>query len=133
MTQEQAPERRQDDDVDPIKWPDPTPEMLNTPEFEAIWQCIKNWNIGVPDMYSGYCVTGNHVRTILDALSKAPPAGMRTVREWASLILFGDERFVPDKPNWDKNCAIPYGKLVEAIERMQNALPAPPQAPEVGK
>lgn len=49
-------------------WPDPTPEMLATLEFEAVWQCIKSWDIAVPDAYFGYCgATGNHVRAILDA------------------------------------------------------------------
>ncbi len=53
-----------------FNWPDPTPEMLKTPEFEAIWQCIKNWDIEVVsgDGYSS--ATGNHVRAILDALSQ---------------------------------------------------------------
>ena len=55
-----------------IPWPDPTPEMLSSPEFEAIWQCIKKWDINVPDAYSGYCgANGNHVRAILDALVKS--------------------------------------------------------------
>lgn len=50
-------------------WPDPTPEMLASPEFEAIWQRIKSWDINVPEVYGGYCrATGNHVRAILDAL-----------------------------------------------------------------
>lgn len=54
-----------------IAWPDPTPEMLNDPQFEAIWQCIKSWDINVPEVYGGYChATGNHVRAILDALKK---------------------------------------------------------------
>jgi hypothetical protein len=56
----------------PIPWPDPTPEMLVTPEFEAVWQCIKYWDINVPGAYGGYCeATGNHVRAILDALARA--------------------------------------------------------------
>lgn len=51
-------------------WPDPTPEMLESPLFEAIWQCIKSWDINVPEAYGGYCgATGNHVRAILDAIS----------------------------------------------------------------
>jgi hypothetical protein len=54
----------------PIPWPDPTPEMLASPEFEVVWQCIKKWDINVPDAYAGYSgATGNHVRAILDALS----------------------------------------------------------------
>ena len=59
-------------------WPDPTIEMLETPEFEAIWQCIKSWDINVPHVYRGYMhATGNHVRAILDALNTARilPAG----------------------------------------------------------
>jgi len=52
-------------------WPDPTPEMLKSPQFEAIWQCIKRWDINVPEVYTGYMgATGNHVRAILDALGK---------------------------------------------------------------
>ena len=55
-----------------IPWPDPSPEMLEDPKFEAIWQCIKSWDINVPEAYSGYCgATGNHVRAILDALRRA--------------------------------------------------------------
>jgi hypothetical protein len=58
----------------PIPWPDPTPEMLATPEFEAVWQCIKRWDINVPHAYAGYCgATGNHVRAILDALAPLNP------------------------------------------------------------
>ena len=57
----------------PIAWLDPTPEMLETPEFEAIWQCIKRWDINVPQAYAGYCgANGNHVRAILDALRTVP-------------------------------------------------------------
>ena len=56
-----------------IEWPDPTPEMLQTPQFEAIWECIKTWDINVPGAYGGYCgATGNHVRAIMDALTKVP-------------------------------------------------------------
>jgi hypothetical protein len=53
-----------------IPWSDPTEEMLKTPEFEAVWQCIKSWDVHVPGAYTGYCgATGNHVRAILDALA----------------------------------------------------------------
>jgi hypothetical protein len=60
-----------DGHVRTIGWPDPTPDMRASPKFEAIWQCIKSWDINVPEAYGGYCgATGNHVRAILDALSK---------------------------------------------------------------
>lgn len=50
-------------------WPDPTPEMLEEPLFEAIWQCIKTWDINVPGVYQGYSgATGNHVRAILEGV-----------------------------------------------------------------
>jgi len=51
-------------------WPSPTDEMMESTEFKAVWDCIKTWDINVPevdgDMYSG--ATGNHVRAILEAL-----------------------------------------------------------------
>ncbi len=54
-----------------INWPDPTQDMLKTPEFEAIWECIKDWDINVPKAYEGYTTaTGNHARAIIDALKK---------------------------------------------------------------
>lgn len=54
------------------EWPAPTAEMLASAEFEAVWQCIKKWDINVPDAYEGYCgANGNHVRAILDALRRA--------------------------------------------------------------
>ena len=53
----------------PTSWPNPTPEMLNDPTFNAIWNVIKSWDINVPAEYSGYCgATGNHVRAIWDAI-----------------------------------------------------------------
>jgi len=53
-------------------WPDPTPEMLDDPLFNAIWIAIKTWDIGVPKIYAGYCgATGNHARAIYDALPQA--------------------------------------------------------------
>ncbi len=55
--------------ISPIPWPDPSLEELRTPEFEAIWQTIKTWDINVPEAYNGYCgASGNHVKAIVDAL-----------------------------------------------------------------
>lgn len=52
-----------------VDWPDPTPTMLESSVFEAIWQTIKTWDIAVPGAYSGYTsATGNHVRAILDGV-----------------------------------------------------------------
>lgn len=55
-----------------IPWPDPTPEMLDDPKFNLIWEVIRSWDINVPGAYSGYCgATGNHARAIFDALAEA--------------------------------------------------------------
>jgi len=52
------------------EWLDPTPEMLESEEFNAIWQVIKTWDINVPEVYEDYCgANGNHVRAILDGLN----------------------------------------------------------------
>jgi len=56
------------------KWRDPTPEELDTPEFNAVWETIKRWDIGLPfdtaddgtQLYDD--ATGNHVVAILDSL-----------------------------------------------------------------
>jgi hypothetical protein len=61
--------------IDPPSWPRPTPDMLDSPEFNAIWEAIKDWDINVPNVYAGYCgASGNHVRAILDALNSCKRA-----------------------------------------------------------
>ncbi|MEQ9319002.1 MAG: hypothetical protein RIF41_07565 [Polyangiaceae bacterium] len=49
--------------------PNPTPEQIASPEFEAIWQTIKGWDIQVApgDGYSR--ASGSHVAVILNALN----------------------------------------------------------------
>ena len=52
-----------------MDWDDPPSWLLNDPRFNAVWECIKRWDINVPDAYHGYCgATGNHVYAILKAL-----------------------------------------------------------------
>lgn len=59
-------------------WPDPTPEMLEDPIFNAIWHTIKTWDINVPAQYAGYCgATGNHARAIYDAVISEPSHAQR--------------------------------------------------------
>jgi hypothetical protein len=41
--------------IDPPNWPKPTPDMLASPEFNAVWEAIKDWDINVPNVYAGYC------------------------------------------------------------------------------
>ncbi len=58
-----------------LQMPNPTPDDLKTPEFEAIWQVIKTWDVNVPSHYEGYCgANGSHVKMILDALASARSA-----------------------------------------------------------
>jgi len=60
--------------TDEIKWPDPTQEMLDSPEFNAVWELIKTWEIHAPqvDIVGQYSAgTGNHVRAILDAIKNS--------------------------------------------------------------
>lgn len=69
---------------DKTKWPDPTPEMRETAEFEAVWQRIKSWDINVPEVdgessYSG--ATSNHVRAILDALDNKETIANEMIEE----------------------------------------------------
>lgn len=55
-----------------VPWPDPTPEMLEDPRFKAVWEVIKDWDVEAPRAYWGRCgATGNHVRSILDAIGAA--------------------------------------------------------------
>lgn len=49
--------------------PSPTAEQLACPEFEAVWQTIKSWDVNVPEYYEGYCgANGSHVALILNVL-----------------------------------------------------------------
>lgn len=52
--------------------PNPTDADLADPQFEAIWQVIKSWDVNVPEFYQGYCgANGSHVMLILAALRAA--------------------------------------------------------------
>lgn len=76
---EESAERARVTESQQREYPDPTPEMLASPEFDAVWQAIKGWDIcrnpqyhidrNEPTLYSG--ATGTDVRIILDALNAA--------------------------------------------------------------
>jgi hypothetical protein len=56
-----------------FNWPDHLSKvwtsMQDSPEFRAIWDCIKTWDVNVPAYYHGYCgANGSHVAAILHAL-----------------------------------------------------------------
>lgn len=68
--------------------PNPTKDMRCTPEFEAIWQCIKSWDINVPDAYRGYCgATGSHVAAILEAIQNAGLMCVQTISMDAASVV----------------------------------------------
>ena len=49
----------------------PHPRNTDSPVFNAIWNCIKTWDINVPGYYMGYMgATGNHVQMIYDAVKQ---------------------------------------------------------------
>lgn len=78
-------------------WPDPTKAMLATPEFNAIWNVVRTWDVNVPHAYIGYCAaTGNHARAIYDALftTVGPSSAEELAREWlaAEIITWTDAR-----------------------------------------
>lgn len=51
--------------------PNPTDAQFASPEFEAIWQVIKSWDVNVPEYYDGCCgANGSHVTLILNALDR---------------------------------------------------------------
>jgi hypothetical protein len=65
------PAVKMEDDTPQVPWPEPTSEQMAEPIYDAIWRCIKTWDIAVPGAYSGYSgATGNHVRAIMDAIHR---------------------------------------------------------------
>lgn len=81
--------------------PDPTPEMLERPDFNAVWNTIKTWDISVPSAYVGYCgATGSHVRAILDALAGIEPARL-SVEDVAKLLFYWKYRGLGGRA-WDE-------------------------------
>ena len=67
-------ENKMSDETVTTTWPDPTPEDLKDETFNRIWNCIKTWDISVPEQYGGYCgATGNHVVAIMNAIKGEKP------------------------------------------------------------
>ena len=49
--------------------PNPDEEMLRSPEFAAVWEAIRGWDIAAPEFYTGYMgANGSHVAVILHML-----------------------------------------------------------------
>lgn len=71
-----------DKGVEERPMPNPTQEQIDSPEFEAVWQAIKTWDINVPESYNGYCgATGSHVAPILNALATVSDQRVKELEE----------------------------------------------------
>lgn len=52
-------------------WKNPTKEMMDSPEFNSVWDLIKDWEISILDKDGVFTsiATGNHVKAILDSIT----------------------------------------------------------------
>jgi len=86
--------------INPAPWPGPDEQDLADPMFNAIWDAIKLWDVGVPDVYHGYCAaTGNHAKAILEsirALKRSEPSETVTGAETRLDAMF-DAMFVNNR------------------------------------
>jgi hypothetical protein len=96
---------------------DPSPEMLESSQFQAIWQIIKNWDIGFIEgpPYGRMGANGNHVAMILHALATPPES----------------KQFQHQADNWRKEIRECDAKVDEAYR--QGALEALDEAIELFK
>lgn len=103
----------QDKEVRP-EWPSPTEEQINSPQFNAIWNVIKSWDVNIPDQYFGYCgANGNHVVAILNAL--------RDYFELAQAVkemLIGVERWANDEDGIPEELAPAYLAVKDLLRRL---------------
>ena len=52
-------------------WPAPTIEDYASLAFQRVWDCVRRWDINVPDAYAGYRLgSGAHAKEILAALGE---------------------------------------------------------------
>lgn len=108
------------DDTKP-HWSDPTPEMLADPLFEAIWQCIKTWDINVPSAYSGYCgATGNHVRAVFDVvMSERQRARDEIVALREAIGIVRDAACEPDNSYFHDNIWQAVQKMLDMVDALK--------------
>lgn len=82
-----------------MSYRDPEPEDLKRPEFEAVWQAIKKWDVNVPEAYNGYCgATGNHVMVILDAITPVLAAAQEEIKRYREALQKIVDRKLEDLP-----------------------------------
>lgn len=62
--------------------PNPTPEDLKDPLFNAIYERCKAWDVNCPEHYVGYCgFNGSHAKIICDEVRKVLDQQPRTQEE----------------------------------------------------
>ena len=86
-----------------IPMPSPTEAMLKSPEFEAVWQLIKSWDVNVPEYYEGYCgANGSHVALILRALTNpiSTPHAIMAIGHLSSELADRSGAFDGEAPDW---------------------------------
>ncbi len=50
--------------------PSPTPQEMESELFNAIWECVKTWDIKIPKYDDGYMsANGSHVKILMDAIA----------------------------------------------------------------
>lgn len=97
-------------------WLDPTPEMLESEDFKAIWELIKTWDINAPEAYKGYCqATGNHVRAILGVLSALVTDERSEMQHLYDLAMTRAEEVV--NPVW-KRAYLRLADIADTIDAM---------------
>lgn len=79
--------------------PSPTEEQIASPEFQALWEVIKSWDINVPEFYKGYCgANGSHVMLLLGALDGAEARVVAMARDLFDNRLGWDDGRQPYAP-----------------------------------
>lgn len=96
--------------------PNPTPEDLQDPMFNAIWNVCKSWDVNVPEAYTGYCgFNGSHVKLILDAVKA-------TQREVGSVYRYGENSSGKQWHGWNlmPGTDLPEGTPLFAMRQSEN-------------
>jgi hypothetical protein len=99
--------------------PNPTPEQLASPEFQAIWSVIKAWDVNVPDYYKGYShSSGSHVALILEALESQ--TNSQLVKAVEALRKYGNHAGAGTDGGccmWTDDCWCGYGVELQELEQ----------------
>ena len=66
------------DEDEKIEFENPTSDMVGSPEFNAVWDLIKSWEIKIPG-FDSKNADGTHVKVILDAIKDSRPSTVREI------------------------------------------------------